>query len=333
MKKIFHFYSLTPEWLHKLAAEVQTTVIDNKIIVFPEKIGKGCLYFTPITPGISIVFMDVIINTPLKICREPSENEIYIFHYDLSEHVNLIKINNEDYEIGSFDKLDLAIIDNQIASSFKPNLHERTFALRILVDKKLLNDFIAKYSIKLHENKTKEKSNSNFYHYGHIDSNSTLLLKSLKSKPIDNLSFDSFLKGVSLKLLGNFFSKFYDAEHKVNIITRTDDEAIHKTKTFLLENLSGPFPSLTFLAAMAGMSESKYKMLFKQCMDITPNYFFINEKMKYAQKLLQSGNYTSLTDILYEFNYSKLSYFSSQYYKYFNRKPSQDFVKKKQVKR
>ncbi|OXB06396.1 hypothetical protein B0A81_13860 [Flavobacterium plurextorum] len=328
MKKIFHFYSLTPEWLHKLAAEVQTTVIDNKIIVFPEKIGKGCLYFTPITPGISIVFMDVIINTPLKICREPSENDIYIFHYDLSEHVNLIKINNEDYEIGSFDKLDLAIIDNQIASSFKPNLHERTFALRILVDKKLLNDFIAKYSIKLHENKTKEKSNSNFYHYGHIDSNSTLLLKSLKSKPIDNLSFDSFLKGVSLKLLGNFFSKFYDAEHKVNIITRTDDEAIHKTKTFLLENLSGPFPSLTFLAAMAGMSESKYKMLFKQCMHITPNYFFINEKMKYAQKLLQSGNYTSLTDILYEFNYSKLSYFSSQYYKYFNRKPSQDFVKK-----
>ncbi|MEZ0182411.1 helix-turn-helix domain-containing protein [Flavobacterium oncorhynchi] len=328
MKKIFHYYSLTPEWLHKFAEQVKATVIDDKVINFPKKIGNGCLYFTPITPGISVVFMDVVLNTPLKICRKPSENELYIFHYDLSEHVNLIKINNENYEIGSFDKLDLAIIDNQIASSFKPNVHERTFALRILVDKGLLNDFIAKYSVTLHENKSYEKSNSSFYHYGHIDSNSTLLLKSLKSKSINDLSFDSFVKGISLKLLGNFFSKFYDAENKTGLATNAEDEAIYKTKKYLLDNLSGPFPSLTFLAAMAGMSESKYKMLFKQCMNITPNYFFINEKMKYAQKLLQSGNYNSLTEILYEFNYSKLSYFSSQYYKYFNRKLSQDFVKK-----
>ncbi|MFH6967723.1 helix-turn-helix domain-containing protein [Flavobacterium sp. FlaQc-28] len=327
MKKIFHFYSLTPEWLHKLAEQIETNVIEDKIINFPKKIGFGSLYFSQITSSISIVFMDVILNTPLEICREPSENELYIFHYDLSEHVNLIKINNENYEIGSFDKLDLAIIDNQIASSFKPNVHERTFALRILVDKSLLNDFITQYSVKLHENKAYEQSNSSFYHYGHIDSNSTLLLKSLKSKPINDLSFDSFVKGISLKLLGNFFSKFYDAEHKTDIVTHTEDEAIHKTEKYLLDNLSGPFPSLTFLAAMAGMSESKYKTLFKKCMNITPNYFFITEKMKYAQKLLRSGNYNSLTDMLYEFNYSKLSYFSLQYYKHFNRKPSEDFVK------
>lgn len=331
MKKIFHYYSLTPEWLHKLAEQVEATVIDDKVINFPNKIGNGCLYFTPITPGISVVFMDVVLNTPLKICREPSENELYIFHYDLSEHVNLIKINNENYEIGSFDKLDLAIIDNQIASSFKPNVHERTFALRILVDKSLLNDFITKYSVTLHENKSYEKSNSSFYHYGHIDSNSTLLLKSLKSKSINDLSFDSFVKGISLKLLGNFFSKFYDAENKTSLTTNAEDEAIYKTKKYLLDNLSGPFPSLTFLAAMAGMSESKYKTLFKNNMNITPNHFFINEKMKYAQNLLQSGKYNSLTEILYEFNYSKLSYFSSQYYKYFNRKLSQDFVKKNQI--
>jgi AraC-like DNA-binding protein len=329
MKKIFHFYSLTPEWQQKLAEQTETKVIDDKIIVFPEKIGKGHSYFTQITPGISVVFIDLILNNPLKICREKSANELYIFHFDLSEHVNLIKINNHDYEIGSYDKLDLAIIDNNIESSYKPAVNERTFAVRILVDKNLLNDFISKFHHQEIKNTSEIRKDKKeiFYHYGNIDSNSTLLLKTLKTKSIYDLSFDSFIKGISLKLLGNFFSKFYDAENK-NTFTHAENDAINKTKDYLLNNLYGPFPSIIFLAAMAWMSESKYKTIFKNCFGITPNQFFINEKMNLAKQLLQSGDFHSLTEIIYELNYSNLGYFSSKYLKIMGKKPSADFVKK-----
>lgn len=330
MKKIFHYYSLTPEWQHKLADQTETKVIDNKIIIFPEKIGKGQSYFTQVTPGISVFFIDLSLNTPLKICREVSENDLYIFHFDLSEHVNLIKINNEDYEIGSYDKLDLAIIDNQIESSYKPAVHERTFAVRILVDKSLLSNFIAKYSSKetKHQTKDKAQKKDEFYHYGNIDSNSTLLLQSLKTKSIHDLSFDSFIKGTALKLLGNFFSRFYDLENNTNPLTQAENEAMNKTKDFLLENIYGPFPSVVFLATMAGMSESKYKIAFKKCFNTTPNNFFIKEKMTIGKELLKSGEFHTLTEVMYELNYSKLSYFTSKYYELFNRKPIDDFVKK-----
>ena len=328
MKKITHYYSLTPEWQNEFVEKLGGKFIDNKIIVIPETIGTGNSYFTQIIPGISVLFMDFILRKPLKITRRVSNNELYIFHFDLSEHVNLIKINNNHYEIGSYDKLDLAIIDNQIESSFKPSINKRTVAIRILVNKSLLNDFISKHSNK-EETKTKNKGRKAvFYHYGNIDSKSILLIQSVKNKSIYDLSFETLLKGTSLKLLGNFFNKFYATAPSKKNITENEYEAINKTKEYLLNNLYGSFPSITFLASMAGMSESKYKILFNKCFNDTPNRFFIKEKMLLARKFLQSGEYDSLTSIIYELNYTKLSYFTLKYFEIFKRKPTEDFIKK-----
>ncbi len=329
MKKITHYYSLTPEWQSELAEKLEAKFINNKIIVIPESIGKGHSYFTQIIPGISVLFIDFTLNKPLKITRLKSANQLYIFHFDLSEHTNLIKINNQDYEIGSYDKLDLAIIDNQLESAFKPAVNERTIAIRLLVDKKLLHDFIKKHGKKSETiNKTKVTKNV-FYHYGNIDSNSVLLIRSIKDKPINSISFEPLLKGISLKLLGNFFNKFYDLNTISSNITEVELGAINRTKEYLLNNLYGSFPSVTFLASMAGMSESKYKILFKKCFNDTPNNLFIKEKMILANTLLKSGRFNSLTEVIYELNYTKLSYFSAKYYDFFKRKPSEDLSKKK----
>ncbi|WPO78473.1 AraC family transcriptional regulator [Flavobacterium sp. KACC 22761] len=329
MKKIYHYYSLTPEWQQQFAIQTGSNILNDNIILFPKNIGTGHSYFTQITPAISVCFIDLLLENPIKLCRVSSDNEIFIFHYDLSEHVNFIKINNVDYEIGSYHKLDLGIIDNQIESSFKPALKERTFALRILVHKKLLHDFISMYPHIKYKGEANTKTDESFYHYGHIDSNSTLLLKSLKTKSIYDLSFDSYLKGISLKLLGNFFGKLYELGDDKYALTNSENEAILKTRAYLLSNLYGPFPSLIFLAAMAGMSESKYKTAFKKSLSTTPNAFFIQEKMNLARKLLRSGEYNNMTEVMYELNYSKLSYFSTKYFELFKCKPIKDFVKKK----
>lgn len=327
MKKISHYYSLTPEWQSEFVQKLGAKFIDGKITVIPESMGKGHSYFTQIIPGISVLFIDFTLKIPLKITRNRSDNPLYIFHFDLSEHVNLIKINNKSYEIGSYDKLDLAIIDNQIESSFKPSVNERTIAIRILVDKALLNDFIKKHSKKEEVKPTTKEGQRVFYHYGNIDSNSILLIQSIKNKSVFDLSFEPLLKGISLKLLGNFFNKFYHSQNSKNA-TDSELEAINKTKEYLLNNLYGLFPSVTFLASMAGMSESKYKILFKKCFNDTPNNLFIKEKMSLAQRLLKSGEFKTITNVLYELNYSKLSYFSSKYFNFFKSRPIDDFIRK-----
>ena len=105
MKKITHYYSLHPEWQQDVANQLGTELIDDKIIVIPETIGSGFTYFTSIIPGISVLYINVSFSIPIKITRLSSENELYVFHFDLSEHTNLLKINNIDYEIGSYNKL------------------------------------------------------------------------------------------------------------------------------------------------------------------------------------------------------------------------------------
>jgi AraC-like DNA-binding protein len=328
MKNITHFYSLNPEWQNDFAKGLGTKVIDNKIMIFPETIGNGHAYFTQVTAGISALFFDFELTNPLKITRLNSNHHLYIFHYDLSEQINLIKINNINYEIGSFEKLELAIIDNKLDSVFQPPLNKRITALRILVDKTLLNDFMQKYPEREITKNTTQYDNNTLYHYGNIDSNSILLIQSMKNKSIHDISFDSLLKGISLKLLGNFFNKFYKSFDSTRDITEMDLNAVIKTKEYLLNNLYGPFPSVTFIAAMAGMSESKYKILFKKCFDDTPNNFFIKEKMLLAQTLFKSGQFKTINDVVYTLSYSKASYFTAKYFEIFQHKPKDDFIKK-----
>jgi AraC-like DNA-binding protein len=328
MKKFTHFYSLTPEWQHNLVEEMNGELIDDKIIVIPESLGHGHSYFTQITPGISVLFMDFVLTEEVKINRIKSENELYIFHFDLSEHVNKIKINDVDYNIGSYDNLGLAIIDNKIESSFKPAVNERTLALRLLVDKSLLTDFLKNHPSEQYSQRKITVPKNALYYYDNIDSNSILLIRSLKDKSVFETSFEPYLKGISLKLLGNFLNRYENSKAVENEISELEIEAVTKTKTFLLNNLNNPFPSVTYLSKMAGMSESKYKMLFKKRFNTTPNNFFITEKMILANKLLQSGDYNTLTEVLYELNYTKLSYFTSKYFEIFHKKPSEDFRKK-----
>lgn len=74
------------------------------------------------------------------------------------------------------------------------------------------------------------------------------------------------------------------------------------------------------------MSASKYKRLFKEIEGITPNNFFKREKIVLAHKLLCSGSYGSVIQLAYDLNFTRVDYFSKEYFKIFGRNPSEDLV-------
>lgn len=323
-KKTANIYDQSSDWQLQRAKEIGGELIDDKIVVFPEDLGVGNLFFTNVVPGISVVFMDFILSKSLEFKRVKSRNESYIFHYDISEACNEIRIENTRYKIGSKINLSLAILNNQLDSSFIPTLNKRTLALRILVDKRLLNDFVMNHpNVQFEEEIILDKKSL----YS-VTSNSQLLVESVKNVSIFDSSFDLFLKGITLKLMGNFLEEYKKSDCSKNVLTKVENEAIIKTKKYLLGNLRNSFPSIDFLSDMAGMSTTKYKILFKKRFKSTPHNLFTKEKMRLANELLLSGDFESVTEILYEINYSRLSYFSSRYYSLFHRKPAEDFVKK-----
>lgn len=312
----------------QIANQMGGEICDDRIIRISEEVGNGQVFFIQVVPGLAVLLMDFSLFNPIKIFRFKEDYERYIFHYDISDSFNSLKINELDCIVGGPANIGLGVFSNQSESYFETSVGERTFALRLYVDKKLMNDFIETNPNKEYERLKRVFSRKSWYFLDNIDSNSMLLLMSLKEKSIFDLSFDPFIKGVSLKLLGNLLDR-YSKSNTIN--TRNEDfdiEGVEKAKNYLLNNLSKKFPSIHFLSKLAGMSSSKFKMLFKKRFQNSPQSVFTKEKMILAKQLLRSGDFNTLTEIIHELDYGKLDYFSAKYYDVFKKKPSEDFVKK-----
>lgn len=326
MYKKNQFYCLPPQWLEDAARSLEGNVINDNIINLPETLGKGHAFFTLVVPGISVLLIDCNLNAPLKINRIKEETERYILHFDVSEHINIINIHNKKHKVGVSINLGLAVIGNQDNSSFEPVPKGRTFTVRIFIDKKLMDELINDDPGHEFIKQKINFSQKSFFLSDNIDSNSLLFLLDLKENSMFEAPFTSNIKGIALKLLSNTINRY--AEPVIKGITKVEEEGIIKTKDYLLENLYNPFPSIKFLSEMAGMSGTKFKILFKKRFRATTKKVFTQEKMLLANQLLKSGQYNNLTEIIHELNYTKLDHFSARYFKFFKRKPTEDFVKK-----
>lgn len=325
------FYCLTPQWQQYMAEALGGELKKEKFIIFPEKLGKGQSYFVQVIPGIAVLLMDFVLSAPLSINRVKDDTPRYIFHFDLSDQTNFIKIHNMQYKVGYTLNLGLSMLNNQDNSYFEPAVGQRTFALRLFIDKKLLNEFLNNNAGRLYINQKINFSRKNFFFCDHLDGDSLLLLLSLKDTSPFETSFDSNIKGITLKLLANLFERYGKPIVPEKGIKKTENIGLIATKKYLLDHLHQPFPTIKFLSDMAGMSTTKFKILFKKRFQKTSNHIFTEEKMALAQKLLQSGDFTTLNEIVEELNYSKLDHFSAKYFTFFKKKPSQDFIKKNKL--
>jgi len=321
MFKIKYTFTLdTKKYLNQLREIFGKKIIDNKYLFYPERIGQGYNYFIEVMPGVAIMLMNADIKVQVEVARYPTEEDLFILHYDLSDEIILLDVDNKSNKIGYKVNLGFALMDSNASSTLKTPVDSSFFALRLIVSK----DFIYKYM----GNAFLSEKNKQYYFHDHIDSNSILLIKSLKERNIFDDSFDFYLKGVALELLANFMERYSVKKNQPYKILQIELDSIEQTKLFLLDNLYGSFPSITFLAEMAGMSESKYKSLFKNIYQISPMKFFIREKMLVAGKLLGSGSLKA-SAIAKMLNYSSFSQFSNHYLSIFGYKPSEGFIKKK----
>lgn len=329
MKELEHYYTLSPEWHNNLAGKINAKVKDNRLMIMPESIGKGYSFFLEVIPGLSVLLLDFVLSQPIKIKRLGGEHDLQIIHFDLSDEVNSIQVQDAVYKIGYMADLGFAITRNDMDNVHQYIVGKRVFTLRLIVDKELLNPLL--YNVEnesVNQNKLDKKA---IYFCDYIDSNSKILLHTIKNKSIFNESFEFHLKGTALRLLANLAYRYaMGLPREIRYAKKRDVEAFNATKKYLLDNLKNSFPGIPLLANMAKMSVSKYKLLFFEIEKTSPNVFFGKNKMLLAQQLLRSGLYSQLTDIATELNYKRLDYFNKKYFSNFRKKASEDFVKKRE---
>ncbi|MFB3390020.1 helix-turn-helix domain-containing protein [Flavobacterium sp. LAR06] len=322
MIELKHYYSLTSEWQYNLAKKLQTNLINDKILIFPKKIGHGLIYFSEVVPGVSIALFDVVFTTEVTIKRLKSEDNFYIIQYDLSDEINKIIIKDKnDKTMHNGDSV-FTVINNHSESSFTPIVGKRTFTLRMLVDKKTLNSYIKKEKI---EAKTNDIGTELLF-FKNADSKSQVLIHSITEKSIFDTEFDSYIKGITLIMLANFISSYVSPLK--NKITRIERESILRVTEYLLNNLYEKFPSIKFLSQIAGMSTTKFKTVFRKIHNKAPKQFFSEKKLHLAKELLSSQKYSSPTEVVNVLGYNNVEYFNSKYFEYFKKKTSDHFIKK-----
>jgi AraC family transcriptional regulator, exoenzyme S synthesis regulatory protein ExsA len=79
--------------------------------------------------------------------------------------------------------------------------------------------------------------------------------------------------------------------------------------------------SINEMAKMAGMSVSKFKILFYELYGITPHQYILDKKMLYAKGLLLTGKY-SITHVAYKVGYHHPSGFTRVFKQKFNHSPN-----------
>lgn len=311
-----HTASLSPKWQLDFVDGLGCTIVDDKLMYFPESKASGSSYFMEISPDVSVLIVDVVLHEPMRFTRIPSEEDFWIVYYDMSDNFSKHFVDDVKHNIGYKSKLGFAIIDSNLKSTYVAQVGERSFSLRLYIRKSFIKKyfqdaFLDKDFKNIFENKIKK-----MFYYGHIDSRSKIVLYNLKQQKMNDANYEFLLKSTIYKLFGYLVERLNTNMPKAGLFLEKDLSAIMKTQEYLLSNLLIPFPGVKVLSEIAHMSVSKYRNLYANVFGMSPASFFKNEKLILAKELLESGNFNLISDIAYELGYNKTSYFSLVFREY-----------------
>ena len=112
------------------------------------------------------------------------------------------------------------------------------------------------------------------------------------------------------------------AQSKTHNELHTDDvKNLFAASIYLRDPLAESYPSIDELAAIANMSNTKFKTLFKQLFGSAPQQYKTKIRMEYAREELLT-NHRTASEISRELGYSHPSNFTATYKKYFGELPS-----------
>ncbi|WP_316753462.1 AraC family transcriptional regulator [Pedobacter gandavensis] len=322
-----YHYTLGPEWQQQIVSGIGATLKDNKILTMPENIADGGSIFLEVTPGLSVLLLDMTFKVPVAITRVPTDHNYYMVYFDIGDEITTHIIGNTIHKAGYHAKLGMGFMDCSMKGIIMPPVGQRSYSLRLFIEKGHMKALAATTRDLETNNLLFDESKNTLFFYSHIDSRSKILLSQLKENDFSSPSFELKLKSTALYLLAYLVERASRFEPIINKLSPQDIERIFLTSEYLLANLQSEFPGLLKMADLAEMSVSKYKGLFKKILKDSPNQFFLNEKLLLAQQLLQSGNFNNVQEVAYELNYSSPNYFAKVYKNAFDVLPGEILIK------
>jgi AraC-like DNA-binding protein len=117
------------------------------------------------------------------------------------------------------------------------------------------------------------------------------------------------------------FSEEPDMEIKEATVCASDRKFIEKTRSIIEQNIGNADFSIEMLGKELGLSRSQLFRKFNVLFNLKPNELIKTEKLKYAKKLLLSGNY-NVNEVAEMAGFKSTSYFITSFKKHYGKTPS-----------
>ena len=319
MKIIKHHYSADLNWVEHFAAQFGGK-IEGNFIKIPEDFQTGIRYFLDCGEGIIAFYINVEYRKNFQLIQQNHNADFVGFYYNLTDGEATVSSGNFMYNVSRW-QYNLSVIDGSLNSQYDVKAGSKTFALCIFIKKSMIKAYTKKNNIEIQNIDTLIDAKKNtIVRFDRMSNESFHLLNDLRKLPVGGEIFNLNLRGTVQLLISNYLKKIATKRIIIETVNENDLASIINIQMYLIEHLEDQFPSISFMAKKANMSESKFKSLFKKITGNTANIFFMDNKLLYAKELLEKKQLT-VSQISDKLNFTNNSYFASRFKEYFGISP------------
>lgn len=324
MKKITHSFGVELDWVESFASQHGGSVEGNFIVV-PDHLLTGPRYFLNCGFGISVLYVDVVYHSDIHLRQVHNEDNFVAIYYNLTVGEATTILNGATNHMGKWS-YNLCFIDSTLKSDYVVKSGSKTYELCIFIKKDLIKEYFQNNpSLKDRADDILNPQLNTIAKFTRMSNDSYHLLMNLRTKEVGGPSFDLHLTGAVQCLIADYIEKMTLDEIVIDTMNEVDLNGILQSQAYLMKNIDKVFPGIQLLAQQCHMSPSKYKNLFKKITGLTPNAYFLNNKLVEAKQLLLKRQ-LSIMQISNQLSFASNSYFTVKFKLFFGMSPK-DFIK------
>jgi len=307
-----------------LAQRLNVPVMNHQLI-FPEAVATGSLTFIKLPNGIHVNIVNCRMNQDWLICRRKMKEEFYTlrFHELTIPETLEIRIGDERMK-ESHTTRSIAYLTNSLSDWAYLGAKGTTYkGIDILFNASWLANYLGVQHIDdvLSTYLSLQVEN---VHREPLDSEYRRLIQEISEVEDDNPMRLAIIQNRVMLLIERFFIRVYERKKNMyfNIpMSKADIDRVMQVEAVLTRDIFEPAPTISQLAKMVSISESKLKKDFKLLYGVPVYEYFQKVRMQAAKDKLLSGGH-SVKEVAMELGYSNLSNFTIAFKKEFGLLPS-----------
>ncbi|HEY6902542.1 MAG TPA: AraC family transcriptional regulator [Puia sp.] len=317
-------YTDYEQLMNDLAQRLNVPVV-NQQLIFPESVASGSLHFFKLPNGIHVNMVNVRMNQDWLICRRKMREEYYTLRFHELTIPDTLEIRIGDERMReSHTTRSIAYLTNSLADwaylGAKGTVYK---GIDILFNANWLADYLGVKEIEdvLSTYLSLQVEN---VHREPLDSEYRRLMQEIAEVDEDNPMRLAIIQNRVMLLMERFFLRIYERKRNsyFNIpLSKADIDRVMQVEAVLTKDIFEPAPTISQLARMVSISESKLKKDFKLIYGVPVYEYFQKVRMQAAKDKLLAGGH-SVKEVAMELGYSNLSNFTIAFKKEFGLLPS-----------